>query len=139
MRFLSHRLLLLSFGQRSPFLLFQILHSSLNSFTMQKDILVYKRQSSSSNTLLPSPGTILSPLLPHYNLLPFSLASPGYTPYRCDPSRLLHLLNSIFRFQQSNLDIPIPPPPPGGTKHVSGFNSHIIYRLSLPPRVSRIG
>lgn len=103
---------------------------------MQKCIPEYNAQSSSSNALLPSSWTTLSPLLPLYNLIPSSLTYPSYTPYGRDPSRLLHLLNSIFRFQQSNLDIPTPAP---GAEHVSGSKSHILYRISLPPRVFRLG
>lgn len=78
----------------------------------------------------PPPWITLSPLLPLSNLLPFSPIFPGYTPYGRDPSRLLHLLNSIFRFQQSNLEIPTPLP---SAEHVSGSKSHILYPISLSP------
>lgn len=97
---------------------------------MQKGIPEYNAQSSSSHALLPSSWTTLSPLFPLYNLLPFSLASPGYTPYGRDPSRLLHLLNSIFRFQQSNLDIPTPAP---GQNTLAALNLIFSTGFHFPP------
>lgn len=128
MRSLSPRFILISYTQRCPFN-FSIYPLTPERLPRAKTMLLnYNAQSSSSNALLPPPWPILSPFVPLSSLLPFSPTSPGYTPLGRDPSRLLHLLNSIFRFQQSNLRKKFPP------EHVSGSQLYILppfYQLGL--------